>query len=453
MRLIEKVMDIFGTIIHRWRWWHVPVVLVTVFLLSYGLLWWTQTSALEKRYAEMRAAGHPATLEELNDYYAIPEGVEDTTKLWLEALRLVTDSSSNVDMENLPIVGYGPDIPPVGQPWAEKEIAVAYLNEQANVLTAIHHAADAGGGVRFPHDLSQGALHIDESMALRDCIGLLALEAHVRSHDGDVAGAADSIRTMFATGRTLDHSPNGISFLIRSALDGVAEMRTRQLMTQIEFTSDDLQAIQSDLRRVDYVEGLYRALVGDRVHDTIYYDDLTSVGFTPVEAYLCRVAVPGAKVRHFDLMGDAIAATSRPWHEALLTGSNVANWQPQRVNPFDFMVSQVIVSMDIFFLVGARTTAFTSSLDTAIAVELFRRDRERLPTTLDDLVPRYLPEVPVDPFDGEPLRYVVEDHDFVVYSIGEDFVDNQGDVEDRQKGLSPDFGIRLNVVRPEAENK
>jgi hypothetical protein len=50
-------------------------------------------------------------------------------------------------------------------------------------------------------------------------------------------------------------------------------------------------------------------------------------------------------------------------------------------------------------------------------------------------VPTFLPAVPTDPFDGKPLRYKKLAKGYVVYSIGEDEVDNGG-TEKNSKGVS-----------------
>ncbi len=61
-----------------------------------------------------------------------------------------------------------------------------------------------------------------------------------------------------------------------------------------------------------------------------------------------------------------------------------------------------------------------------IAVELFRRAEDRLPGALSELTPRYLPTIPIDMFDGDPLKYRVEGDSFIVYSIGNDYLDDGG---------------------------
>ncbi|QDT24745.1 hypothetical protein Enr10x_00350 [Gimesia panareensis] len=51
---------------------------------------------------------------------------------------------------------------------------------------------------------------------------------------------------------------------------------------------------------------------------------------------------------------------------------------------------------------------------TLIAAELYRRKEGQLPETLEDLVPGYFAEVPVDPGTGMPLRYQIRDGQPVV---------------------------------------
>src|SRR5262249_52958054 len=40
-----------------------------------------------------------------------------------------------------------------------------------------------------------------------------------------------------------------------------------------------------------------------------------------------------------------------------------------------------------------------------IAAERFRRQHDRWPKTIEELVPDWITEVPIDPFDGQPVRF------------------------------------------------
>ena len=84
--------------------------------------------------------------------------------------------------------------------------------------------------------------------------------------------------------------------------------------------------------------------------------------------------------------------------------------------------------------------------DAAIAVERFRRRHGKLPERLGQLVPEFLPKVPDDPYTGEPLRYLIEENGYVVYSVGPDGVDDGGKSDDSR---GPDLVFR--VSRPSAD--
>ncbi len=48
-----------------------------------------------------------------------------------------------------------------------------------------------------------------------------------------------------------------------------------------------------------------------------------------------------------------------------------------------------------------------------------------------DLTPQYIDKVPIDPFDGKPVRYKLTEPGYIVYSIGEDGTDEGGLEKDK----------------------
>jgi hypothetical protein len=68
--------------------------------------------------------------------------------------------------------------------------------------------------------------------------------------------------------------------------------------------------------------------------------------------------------------------------------------------------------------------ACVGAAQVAVAFRAFSLAEQRAPVTLEELVPRYLPAVPRDPFDGAPLRYDPERR--LVYSIGTNRIDDGG---------------------------
>jgi hypothetical protein len=75
-----------------------------------------------------------------------------------------------------------------------------------------------------------------------------------------------------------------------------------------------------------------------------------------------------------------------------------------------------------------------------VALKAFKAATGRLPQTLDELMPAYLPAVPLDDFDGQPIRYSPQKG--IVYSVGENLKDDGGMTRDeaRQWWMAKNFG-------------
>lgn len=69
---------------------------------------------------------------------------------------------------------------------------------------------------------------------------------------------------------------------------------------------------------------------------------------------------------------------------------------------------------------------------TAIAIRRYELRQGRLPASLNDLAPAYLPSLPIDRMDGKPLRYhLTNDGHYLLYSVGRDGEDNGGNATRR----------------------
>ena len=65
-----------------------------------------------------------------------------------------------------------------------------------------------------------------------------------------------------------------------------------------------------------------------------------------------------------------------------------------------------------------------SATQVLLASRAYKMETGQYPASLDDLVPRYMDDIPDDPFDGKALRYSAEQK--VIYSVGMDLVDSGG---------------------------
>jgi hypothetical protein len=63
-----------------------------------------------------------------------------------------------------------------------------------------------------------------------------------------------------------------------------------------------------------------------------------------------------------------------------------------------------------------------------LAFRQYQQAERHVPVTLQDLVPKYISEIPLDPFDGKPLRHRLRANgQWIVYSVGPDQIDEQGE--------------------------
>jgi hypothetical protein len=82
---------------------------------------------------------------------------------------------------------------------------------------------------------------------------------------------------------------------------------------------------------------------------------------------------------------------------------------------------------------SAHQHAMLRSMAAFLAVKAYEKEHGSAPERLDELVPDYLPLVPIDPFDGQPLRYLrsgvlrLPANTWAIYSIGGDLTDGGGD--------------------------
>jgi hypothetical protein len=92
-----------------------------------------------------------------------------------------------------------------------------------------------------------------------------------------------------------------------------------------------------------------------------------------------------------------------------------------------------------------RKHAWTRSLIACLAAERYRQAHHEWPVSLDALVPAELAAVPIDPFDGHPLRFRRLPDGFVVYSVGPDETDDGGNLAEGGNILKTgsDLGYRL----------
>lgn len=91
-----------------------------------------------------------------------------------------------------------------------------------------------------------------------------------------------------------------------------------------------------------------------------------------------------------------------------------------------------------------RTDREIKQVEIAVALTRYRLAAGAYPERLDDLVPKYLSKVSLDPVDGQPMRYARKNGAAVVYSIGSDGKDDDGNVTGTEFERPTDDGFIIN---------
>ena len=86
----------------------------------------------------------------------------------------------------------------------------------------------------------------------------------------------------------------------------------------------------------------------------------------------------------------------------------------------------------------AKADARHATAVAALALARFQAKHKQLPKDLEALVPEYLTVVPLDPFDGKPLKYETTASGVAVYSVGRDRIEEDDAFEG--PGKKPEKG-------------
>jgi hypothetical protein len=111
------------------------------------------------------------------------------------------------------------------------------------------------------------------------------------------------------------------------------------------------------------------------------------------------------------------------------------------------LTRMLLPSFERAFVLHYRALAMRRMAAVALAIRLFEIDYGRRPDRLDDLVPEYLPEIPLDPFSAgrHPVRYRPQAPRPILYSVSNDGIDQDGAIARRRSGTGIDWD-RLDLV-------
>ncbi len=323
-----------------------------------------------------------------------------------------------------------------GADWSASPDLLEALEDNAEALHLAKRAAEKGNGQVPTADLQATLPYLAWTKSLAD---LLGTSAALKAGQGDEAGALDDLDSAIHLGQILSRGGTVIHHLVDIACTERACMTLRRIALRKSLAP---QTSRSALERLKEGEARLEPIPEILRFEAVY-------GLSAL-----KMLKPG---------GGAGAGMSSSVPVALVTadtGRNLANcyahlihiaespYKPHAFTAFEARLTQpqgwrICLKKDPVGLILAnllmptagkaqcahlRCLATLRATQAVLAVRQFQARTGLPPKDLDELVKAGdLPEVPMDPFDGKPLRYALDpDGSWRIYSVGMNAVDDGG---------------------------
>jgi hypothetical protein len=449
-----------------WRMFWMVIAAITVIVLLAPLLvyflWQARgRSLLRAQLAQIKAAGEPITTSQMHAFHEVPQGQRDITEIWAAAIKPFESQDYTATCGALPIVGTGGDPPPFEQPLAPNdELAIRkFLELHRTKLAALYAAAKEEGEVRYPRNFEQGiAMLLPEAQQVRSAVRALDLEFVILARQENLDPAIENLETRIKVGETLRHDPLLISLLVRIAVHAINIGDINSLAANPKMTDEQLARLQHLLSGVDIHAQLQEAMLGERAwcyhafHQPMGFalaPDPNKISNTVRETTedVRRVKRPEDCAKALEMLTDLHEAAKQEPPQVLVEVARLDGQLKQLmaetpVNRMRYAVTLMLLpAVNNVATADARGETLRDLALAAIAARRYRLQHGELPSRPEDLVPEFLPQVPIDSFDGKPLRWKSSKTGLVIYSIGKDLVDDGGTCD--PSTFEPDIAVDI----------
>ncbi|MGE5293514.1 MAG: hypothetical protein ACM3VT_01665 [Solirubrobacterales bacterium] len=385
------------------------------------------SSGANRRIEALRAAGQPTSLAELAVRNKLPMGMDNAAPLYESAFAAFVPPGEDV---NMPFISRKPASLPRGTPISGPmaQVVADYLAANEKCLTLLHQAS-AIETCRYEYEYGKGSPKFDK---VRSCAQLLKLAAVHHAGKGEAEAVMGCIQDSFCLGASLRKEPTLMPYLVSNGCSGLTVSALQYALSLTAFTDSQLKDLDEALVVAAGKIDLVNAMVTERCFmiDVIQnpsQNEATRPGSTVLK-------LPGIRsqgmIDVLDYMESCIQAAGLPIAQRMEKYNEIERRQ-QKLPAWHIISHLLTPALTRIATLDLRAQADLDLARIALAVERYRLAKGKLPEQLTDLVPAYLDEVPIDPLDGQPLRYRRTEPGYVVYSIGEDAKDNGGKERDQ----------------------
>lgn len=424
----------------RFKIWHGIVGLLLILFVLFHV---TGNLKLKKQLKVLRAKGYPLTLEELESWYNIPAGAENSADVYMDAFSKYVEWDREA-LKALPVVGRAP-LPARTQPLDDpnKILVEKFLSDNQKALTLLHEAASIDH-CQYPIGfIKESDMDAPWLKNLRKCAFLLRLNVIIQSEKKNPEKAMESIHTSLSLAKS-SNAPILIHRLVQIAIKTLSYRNIEWILNRIQLTEEQLNTLSEWIKAPENDDGYKRTLIGEQCIGLHFYQGHVrevsgrlggSEGGLGM-IFLAFWRITGLNNRsateYLKIMQDYIDAMELPANKRLLVYDSI-NQEVDSGKRGGMLTRVLMPALGRTMQIETRHTAHLLATQTALAIERYRLTEGHLPESLENLVPTYLQTIPTDPFNGQNLKYRIKERGFVVYSVGEDLTDEGGTERDGQK--------------------
>jgi hypothetical protein len=349
------------------------------------------------------------------------------------------------------------DLPPQVQ---FNDQQVAYLEKRFDVLknaaVEARKLKDMPEGrypIKYSDDFFSTILNCQEA---RGACEVLQWDAARRAHALDTDGALESCLALLHCARSFGDEPLIISMLVRCACNAIAVGALERTLAQAQSPPREasLKRLQAAAATEMQEPTFLTAVRGERAGAHHLLQNMRegkvtakTLGLTlgdPVQAAMIehfpgyRTRQHAGLLRYLHKIAEAAKLPPKESEERLKELGDTMKAEPALARLLAPAFTKVREA-------ERRNQAYLRCAVAAVAAERFRLAKTRWPESLEALVKAgFLHAVPTDPYDHNPLRLKRLPDGLLVYSVGPDRVDNDGNV-DRDRPVVPgtDQGFHL----------
>lgn len=409
-----------------------------------ALAWWLANGRfeLERALQELEAAGVETSLAEIR-----PPQIPDEENAAL-IYRKVWDLLQAPPPEVLDVARSLRKTPIALWPRDEKRKLAGFVASQSDAID-LTLKATRYSKCSFGLDYSEGfAMQMPHLAKMRSLARLLLIDTTAKLGEGDIEGAIESALAMRTIGRHAGSDPILISRLVELACIGLAQSA---LESVLKLGYPDTRQLSGLLARLDQEPpntSLRDVLETETCAGIDAYEQIRSGRISPSEMAGYVEGGPGDgwksdlesalgpllwgwfadrdQAMYLDTMRRYIELADKPY---FAVKAAIEDLDANRSGAQEWIspLSQIITpALQNAFAAAARSEARYQLERLGVALMIFGQEQGSFPDALDELVPEYIAEMPIDPFSGKPYVYKNEDGRFLIYSLDVNMVDDNG---------------------------